>query len=235
MAWEHPTGKIPETVTLVAMGPSKNSWVQDQIMMNPIVESEETWTLNAGGGWVGGMDLLFYMDDMLDQYTMYPGRRKALDSCRVPIITTQVYPQLELQAPVYDYPLGDVLNYVGPSNAYFVNSVPYIIAYAMMLHPLGLKRLTMFGVDYHYPGVHAHETGRPCCEFWVGMARWSGLVVQVPDSSTLLDANKSREFYGYLRQPVIKSAPPPGEEIPEIPGAVVMNAQPQQGVRPNGG
>jgi hypothetical protein len=102
--------------------------------------------------------------------------------------------------------LEEVLRFVGPSQAYFVNSVPYVIPYALMI---GVKRLVLYGVDYEYPGIDARENGRACCEFWIGWALAKGMLVQVTESSSLLDARKGRVFYGYLRQPIIVEVPPP--------------------------
>lgn len=203
--WKHPTnpeGKVPETVCLVAMGPSKSSWIQDRIRMDPQIKWDELWTLNAGCNWVHGHDLVFWMDDMVEQLS-YEGTRHKLAKTTAPLITSVAYKGIESGGPVLEYPLGHVLSTLGPAKNYFQNSVPYIIAYAIVM---GVKRLLMFGVDYDYPGIGIKEHGRSCCEWWCGFADAKGMQIQVPDTSTLLGANNPRRFYGYARQPIIEVA-----------------------------
>ena len=198
--WKHPVEKPLDFVVFVAMGPSKAQWIQNQISMNPDITPDQIWTLNSGMAWVGGADLIFYMDDLSSQVQDYPGTHEKLKQCKLPVITSMFYEIEGVTCPILQYPLKEVLEHVGPANDYFVNSVPYVIAYALMT---GVKRLLMFGVDYEYPGIGIKEEGRACCEFWCGYAIARGMTVQVSDGSTLLNANKGRPFYGYLRQPRI--------------------------------
>lgn len=201
--WQHPTGKVPDTVMLVAHGPSKGDWIQDRISMNPVLKYDELWTLNAGCDYVANIDLLWYMDDLMEQCQRYPGTAAKLKKVHVPVITTTVYDKLDIPGKQYAYPLAEIINHVGGHNDYFINSVPYIIAYAQFI---GVKRLIMAGVDYHFPGLEARENGRGCCEFWIGWSTAKGMLVQVTQGSTLLNASQGRPFYGYLRQPIIHYA-----------------------------
>jgi hypothetical protein len=194
-------GEVPDHVCLIACGPSRAVWINDQTGMNPQFTPDAVWSLNSGMSWLGNVDLVFYMDDMLEQYNGYPGTAEKMRRCKVPIITTVVYDLPGVTCPIHAFPLQEVLDHVGHAQAYFPNSVPYIMAYALTI---GVKKLQMFGVDYHYDGIDAYERGRGAAEFWAGFLLAKGVCVQVPENSTLLDACKGRPFYGYLRQPIFR-------------------------------
>ena len=106
---------------------------------------------------------------------------------------------LEEMAPRYarypglvPFPLKEVLEEVGA--VYLNNTVSYAIALAISI---GVKQISLFGVDFTYPDAHISEKGRACCEFLLGLAAARGVNVQVPTTSTLMDANEHIHFYGY--------------------------------------
>ena len=97
------------------------------------------------------------------------------------------------------YPLEDVLN--GDHDCtgrepYFNSTTAYAIAYA--LH-IGVRRISLFGVDYTLPNIHQGEQGRACCEYWLGVAAANGVEIMVPQQTTLLDAcaPERERLYGY--------------------------------------
>ena len=51
MDWQHPTHRKPQTVALVSLGPSRESYVAQALARDPdplIVDCEEIWTVNRG-------------------------------------------------------------------------------------------------------------------------------------------------------------------------------------------
>ena len=126
---------------------------------------------------------------------------------------------LEETAPLYDrypglvsYPLKEVLESTGAP--YLNNTVAMAIAYA--LH-IGVKTLSLFGVDFTYPDAHISEKGRACCEFLLGLAAARGMEVRVPETTTLLDANMPDKFYGYDAWTVRAESTPAGVRIIKTP------------------
>ena len=194
--WRHPTGQWPESVTLVALGPTKHDYYDMLTGHEPEIVSDETWTLNTGVRWCKA-DLCFVMDDLRWYAERYPAYGADLRAADVPIITSQLHEGFNAWA----YPLTDIVAEFGAENAYFRNSVPYILAYALFI---GVKRLHIFGADYTFPGGVAREAGRANCEYWVGFLRARGMTVIVPSTTTLLDTREGAYFYGYLHQPIIR-------------------------------
>lgn len=163
--------------------------------------SDAVWGINAVGD-VIACDLIFHMDDMKVQEARAaarPGGNIAamvrwLKSSPVPVITS---------IPRYPghvaFPLHDVLSGAGQAIGgvpYFNSTAAYAVAYA--LH-LGVKTISLFGVDYTLPNMHTAEQGRACVEFWLGLAAARGIRIVVPESTSLLDACQSDRdrLYGY--------------------------------------
>lgn len=206
MRWRHPTGRTPESVTLVALGPTKRDFFDMQTAHEPEIMADETWTLNTGIRWCRA-DLCFVMDDLRWYAERYSRYGKDLRETSIPIITSALhdgFPTAML------YPLNEVVDAFGTENAYFHNSVPYVLAYALFI---GVKRINLFGADYTHPSTVAREPGRANCEYWVGFCRARGMTVIVPSTTTLLDACEGPSFYGYLHQPIVSATPAmPGSE-----------------------
>jgi len=106
---------------------------------------------------------------------------------------------LEIAAPKYgkykklvSYPLQEVLESTGAS--YLNGSGAEAVAYAVHRKA---ESITLFGFDYTMQDKHIAESGRACVELLVGIAKERGIVVQVPENSSLLDANVDTKFYGY--------------------------------------
>jgi len=106
---------------------------------------------------------------------------------------------LEDMAPRYDrypglvsFPLREVIESTGAP--YLNNTCAMAIAYAIHI---GVKCISLFGVDFTYPDAHISEKGRGCCEFLLGLAASRGIEIKVPIGSTLMDANVDQKFYGY--------------------------------------
>lgn len=219
--WVHPTGRIPKSVTLLALGPSRRDYILSQIRHNEGSRTEEIWTMNTGGRCFTH-DLLWVMDDLKMQEHFDPGYGEFLKRHDKPIITSQAYDEYpsSLSFPVYEM-IKD-LGLDGLS-LWFNNSSAWILSYAIWI---GVKEIYLFGMDYDYPGQPIKERGKACSAFWIGYALARGVSVVVPPSSTMLDANDPSEpvypisrFYGYLRPPITRRVANEGRKRSGDPGS----------------
>ncbi len=159
---------------------------------------DEVWAINALGD-VFACDLVFHMDDVRIQEiraaanpagniaAMLPWMKVS----RVPIVTSRKhsdYPAL------VEFPLEDVLNNLG--HDYFNSTAAYAVAFAIHI---GAAQISLFGVDYTLPNQHQAEKGRACVEYWLGKAQERGIKINLPKTTTLLDACHTRRerLYGY--------------------------------------
>lgn len=189
----------PGHVVILGLGPSLLRYV-DHVMRRGGRTSfaDEIWAINALGD-VVQCDRIFHMDDVRVQ----EARAAAAPASNIaamlawmkshpgPIYTSRPkddYPGLVA------YPLEDVINSTG--YAYFNSTAAYAVAFA--LH-LGVRKISLFGIDFTYPNAHHAERGRACVEFWLGLAAARGVELQVSDGSSLLDMCEPPEcaFYGY--------------------------------------
>lgn len=189
----------PAHVAIVALGPSSKEYFE-------VVKSlggrnalcDEVWAINAMGN-VIACDRIFHMDDvwvqerraalepdgniakMVDWLKLHPG----------PIYTSAVRPGYPGLVP---FPLADVLNNGGVP--YLNNTVAYAIAYARFI---GVRKISLYGVDFTYANRHKAERGRACCEFWLGLCTASGMEIWMPEGSSLMDAcaPAGERLYGY--------------------------------------
>ena len=103
----------------------------------------------------------------------------------VPVVTSRTHPDYPA---LVEFPLEDVLNHFG--HEYFNSTAAYAVAFAV--HTLaaleGERQISLFGMDFTYPNTHQAEKGRACVEFWVGHAQARGIKVNLPTSTSLLDA-----------------------------------------------
>lgn len=106
-----------------------------------------------------------------------------------PIITSKAYEHIPKSE---SYPLEEVVNHIG---------LPYLnttVAYAFALAWYeGFKEIRLFGCDFTYPDLHAAESGRGNVEFLIGAALRDEVKTFIGSSSTLMDMNVKRKFYGY--------------------------------------
>lgn len=189
----------PKKVALVAMGATSavyNSLVASHGHRKTLFD--ETWVINAMGSLMQ-FDRAFVMQDIATNIREESKERKVaqgilkwLPECTQPVYTTTAYPEWPA---LVEYPVQDVLRFLG-GPPYLNNSVAYAIAYAMYI---GVHELFLFGCDFTYTDNHISESGRGCCEYVIGIGVARGMKFAIPDSSTLLDANKptERKLYGF--------------------------------------
>lgn len=194
---------VPEHVTIIGLGPSCVAFFElTRRLGGASAYSDEVWGINALGD-VLHCDRVFHMDDVLIQERRARARPESniaamlrwLKTHPGPVYTSIVrdgYPGMVA------FPLEDVLNgnYDGNGGPYFNSTAAYAIAYAIHI---GVKRISLFGLDYTLANAHQAEQGRACCEFWLGIAAARGIEITIPVQSTLMDAcAPDRErLYGY--------------------------------------
>jgi hypothetical protein len=160
--------------------------------------ADEVWAIN-GLGDVFHCDRIFHMDDvriqeiraaaapesnianMLRWMKKHPG----------PIVTSRKHPDYP---GLVEFPLEDVINDLG--FAYLNNTAAYAVAYAIHI---GVKKISLYGVDFTYPNAHDAEKGRACVEYWLGFARARGVEIATGSTSSILDACVpwAERLYGY--------------------------------------
>jgi hypothetical protein len=206
----HPTGRIPERVALIAAGPSKSEWVDlmaAHAFIGPNVD--EVWGINTVGRGIR-VDLSFIMDD----YQSYRGHNDSFtqwfETAGHPIITS--IPRTACPTAVA-YPLASVLALPG-ARSYLNHTVAYAVAYAIAI---GVKELLIFGADYvssdtpyrtNADSRAAAARYMACSAYWIGYATARGIDVVVCPRSPLLDSDvpEVQQFYGYLVKPVVRRA-----------------------------
>jgi len=99
--------------------------------------------------------------------------------------------KLTLNQKYEDYPDARVFPYqalVEKNGRYFSNTVAWLIALAIEQEP---EEIGIWGVNMAQDTEYAHQ--RPCCEYFLGMARGLGIKVTMPEASELL---KTSHLYG---------------------------------------
>jgi len=221
----------PRTVAIVAGGPTHWDWHAAHFTYEAAIPPvDQVWTLNKVSRTCRA-DLVFVMDDLVGEARRCPQYAQDLRALGVPIITSTVDAEVRRLFPdadLHEYPIErvvwtlgmkvmltrgapiaavlerpDLVHRHGMEGFYYLhNSVPFMLAYALVLNVKGVQ---LWGADYTFPGTDAREDDRANCEFWVGALRMAGVEVKVCDRSTLLNAARQPWLYGYgARPPVIR-------------------------------
>lgn len=193
------TPAAPEHVAILGLGPSLEAYVDVvKRLGNRRKLADEVWAINALGD-VIQCDRVFHMDDVRVQEVRARARPESniaamLEWLRThpgPIYTSRAHPDYP---GLVEFPLEEVINSCGI--AYFNSTAAYAVAYAVHI---GVKKITLFGIDYTMPDAHHAEKGRGCVEFHLGIAKARGIVIGIPDCTSLLDsaAPFDERMYGY--------------------------------------
>jgi len=199
-----PAKSAPGHVSIVGLGPSCVSFFELTRRLGGVsAYCDEVWGINAIGD-VLRCDRVFHMDDMRVQEARAAARPDSNIAAMVRWLKSH-------PGPVYTsivrdgypghiaFPLEAVLNAGHDGNGgapYFNSTAAYAIAYAIHI---GVRHISLFGLDYTLPNSHHAEKGRACCEFWLGIAAARGIEITVPETSSLLDAcaPAAERLYGY--------------------------------------
>lgn len=191
--------KTPESVAILGLGPSIAQYLDLAKRIGATSKvADEIWGINALGD-VLKCHRIFHMDDVrvqemraaADPDGNIAAMLSWLKTTNIPVYTSRVVPGYDA---LVEFPLEDVLNNCG--YAYFNSTAAYAVAYAIYL---GVKKIFLFGCDFHYPDSASAEKGRACVEFWLGIAAARGIQFVTAKSSTLMDAcyPESMRLYGY--------------------------------------
>lgn len=194
----------PEHVAIVGLGPSCAAFFElAKGLGGASAYCDEVWGINAIGD-VLRCDRIFHMDDMLVQEARAKERPFSNIAAMVRWLKTHPGPvYTSIPRPGYPgmvaFPLEEVLNAGHDGNGgapYFNSTAAYAVAYAVHI---GVKRISLFGIDYTLPNAHKAEQGRACVEFWLGIAAARGIAITVPEQSSLLDAcaPEPERLYGF--------------------------------------
>lgn len=225
--------KVPEHVAIVGLGPSCAQFFELTRRLGGVgAYCDEVWGLNAIGG-VIRCDRVFHMDDLRIQEARAAARPDSNIAAMVKWLKTHpgpVYTSVvrEGYPGLVAFPLQDVLNGRYDTNGgapYFNSTGAYAIAYAVHI---GVKCISLFGLDYTLASSHHAEKGRACCEFWLGIAAARGIEIRVSDASSMLDACEKPEerLYGYDCVDVRLLERPDGDvEVRFSPKAAIPTAE----------
>lgn len=203
--WRHPTGKVPETVILCGLGPSKYELTEGMVRHDFAPWWDELWTVNKGIDFLPQADVAWIMDDVYDYATRHPAYGESMRRFGGQIIGQTTLPN-DGSIPFTEYPLEAVLQHWGMSchNWLHTISIGYILAYAGFI---GVKRLMLAGVDLSWPHrPDLSEAGNAVVCYWIGRLEGAGCGVEINSTSTLNATHMHgryewRHLYGYLRQP----------------------------------
>lgn len=206
----HDLPAAPNHVTILGLGPSLADYVElVKRLGGRSAYSDAVWGINAVGN-VIACDLIFHMDDMKVQEARAAARPDGNIAAMVRWLKTPSVPVIT-SIPRYPghhaFPLQKVLE-GGPESfgvPYFNSTAAYAVAYAVHL---GVRKISLFGVDYTLPNAHTAEAGRACVEFWLGLGAARGIEIMVPSTTSLLDACRTDRdrLYGYDCADVILGA-----------------------------
>jgi len=194
----------PDHVAIVGLGPSCATFFEVTRRLGGVsAYCDEVWGINAIGD-VLRCDRVFHMDDLLVQEARAAARPDSNIAAMVrwlkthpgPVYTSRLRPGY---VGLVEFPLEEVLNGGADGNGgapYFNSTAAYAIAWAIHI---GVKHISLFGLDYTLANSHHAEQGRACCEFWLGIAAARGIEITIPDTSSLMDAcaTDRDRLYGY--------------------------------------
>ena len=195
---------VPDHVAIIGLGPSCMAFFElVKGLGGASAYCDEVWGINAMGD-VLRCDRIFHMDDILVQEARAKERPGSNIAAMVNWLKTHPGPvYTSIVRPGYPglvaFPLEEVLNADHDHNGgapYFNSTAAYAVAYAVHI---GVKRISLFGIDYTLPNAHKAEQGRACVEFWLGIAAARGIAITIPEQSSLLDAcaPEAERLYGY--------------------------------------
>jgi hypothetical protein len=160
---------------------------------------DETWCINMAAN-PFRCDVVFWMDDLIDQEKFRPKLFVALRKFNIPVITSIARPSVVPNS--FDYPIDEVSQLSIPvfGKPYLNNGVAMAIAYALLI---GVQDLSIYGADFSYPNRDFAESGRACVESWLTLAGIRGMNIQLCPMTSLMDSVKDHGIYGYAEQPEV--------------------------------
>ena len=190
----------PKKVALVCMGPSCTDYLAKTLTQEFDPDwADEVWTINMAAN-AFRTDLVFWLDDLVEQNKFRPKLFAALRRWGMPVITSVRRPEIVPNS--FDYPIAEVAAIAVPifGRPYLNNGVAMAVAYALWK---GVKTITIYGADFTYPNRDFAESGRACVEAWMMVAAAHGLSVELCPTTSLMDQAMDKGVYGYKDQPEV--------------------------------
>lgn len=190
----------PKRVALVCMGPSATDYLTKTLTQEFDHRwVDEVWAINMAVNPFRA-DVVFWMDDLVQQEQFKPNLFVALRKFGVPVITSTRRPQVLKKS--YDYPIDEVARFSIPifGKPYLNNGVAMAIAYALWK---GVESMSIYGADFSYPNRDYAESGRACVEAWLTIASIKGMNIELCPNTSLMDSVKDHGIYGYSEQPAV--------------------------------
>lgn len=185
----------PQTIAMVGLGPSFNQFCAAQMSsQRNFPEFDEVWTLNAGVTWCLS-DKIFDMHDLRDVERSAPRMGRFMRDTQTPIITLEKYKEYPTSVA---FPKDEVIKAV--QFDFFSCTPAWMMGYAMLIG--SVKDIWFFGMDFMYPKVEMREEGGQSMAFLMGIAYARGIAPHIPNTSTLLGANKCQFIDGEPRRPL---------------------------------
>ena len=159
-----------KTLALVALAPSS----REQANREP--DDVEIWGTHGTWNFLKRCDRLFQIHsaEILLGNTSAIQELAVLRMMQTPIYVTDDLLIEQLPSALL-YPFGEI------EFDYLTSTVAYMLALAIAE---GFKEIHLHGIDMRGSSQYADQ--RPCCEFWLGIAKEKGIKVVIPDSSALL-------------------------------------------------
>lgn len=197
----NPLETRPNSVAIVALGPSNHDYVNATCSKKEFLRVDEVWLVNSANNSFRG-DKIFVMDNLKRVESRFPIWAASLQRSQTPVITSVAYPDYPSSVA---YPLEAVCDHF--KDDFMTTTVAYMLAYAIYTN---VKDLYLFGCDFWYPGSKAVEPGMDCVSYYLGIAKERKMNFKIPQSSVLLDAHmtkftaegkRHRPMYGYDYNP----------------------------------
>ena len=114
-----------------------------------------------------------------------PAYLQSLQALGIPVYMAQ---PLHAVPNAVQYPLDKVLEAF--PRRYFTNTISYMMALALLE---GFTHIGLYGIDMAVSsplrGQNEYSHQRPSCEYFIGIAEWRGVTVDIPAESDLLKTN----------------------------------------------
>jgi hypothetical protein len=190
----------PKKVALLCMGPSATDYLTKTLTQEYDPNwVDEVWCINMSAN-PFRCDVVFWMDDLVQQENFRPKLFVALRKFGMPVITSVARPSVVPNS--FDYPIDEVAKISCPvfGKPYLNNGVAMAIAYALLI---GVEDMSIYGADFSYPNRDYAESGRACVESWLTLAGIKGMNIQLAPNTSLMDSVKDHGIYGYAEQPEV--------------------------------
>ena len=116
MSYDHPTGRPPKRINIVALGPTQNQFHAQHFVYDPQAAIvDETWTCNKGFRTVA-CDLVFILDDLEGERRKSFRYHQEIKECKSPIVTSIIDRDvLDNFSPKQfsEFPIGGVIDFYG--------------------------------------------------------------------------------------------------------------------------